>query len=149
MYELFKTLHVLSAAAWVGGALLLVVMERMVHRAQEPAAVVALAGLGERTGNRFFAPVAGVVLLSGLGTVLAGGYGFEEPWIVAGIVGVISGSVLGARVLSPLYAQIQEAAASGDEAGLAALRSRLTLWSAFDLSVLVVIVVLMVTRPNL
>lgn len=151
MFELLKTIHVLAAAAWLGGAAIELAMGAAARRAATPQQTAAVAALGERMGAGFYSPAAVMVLLSGIGTVLVAGYGFEELWIILGFVGVVGGSILGARGIGPLEGQIAEvaAAATVDEERLAALWKRLRTLAMVDVALLAAIVAVMVFRPTL
>ena len=150
MYDLLKTIHVLAAAAWFGGALMLLVLEGAVYRAAGPGPTAALAGRAAKASTALFMPASIVVLLSGIGTVLVGGIGFEQPWILAGLLGVVGGAITGARFLAPLNTQIAEVADAPevDVARLDALRVRLRAVSLADVAILVVVIALMVWKPT-
>ena len=148
-YALFRVVHVVVAVFWVGGGLLLTILGLKAERAQDPNEVVTLARWAAWVGERLFAPAGGVVLLAGIALMINTDWGWGKFWVVVGLIGYAATMVTGMRFLSP---QAKRIADLSEEKGptapetLAAIR-RILLIARFDVAVLVLVVIDMVTKP--
>jgi uncharacterized membrane protein len=149
LYGILQFVHVTAAVLWVGGATLFHLLGERVFVSDDPARVQAYLDDAEHLSKRFFMPASISVLLFGIITTIKGDIGFEEPWIVGGIAGIVVSIGLGAGLIGPTSARLgQRMATSGldDEirAGLMKIRN----FSRMDLVILLVVVFLMVTKPG-
>ncbi len=148
-YALFKTVHVVIAVFWVGGGLLLTTLALRAERATDPNEIVSVARQAAFAGEKIFAPAGLVVLVMGIAMMANTNWGWGHFWIVAGLLGYASTFAVGVGVLSPLSKKI---AASAEQNGpthpeTLALIDRILLVARFDVSVLLLVVVDMVTKP--
>jgi len=148
-YSLFKMIHVVLAVFWVGGGLLLVTLAFRAQIANDSNEIVTIARQAAFVGERLFAPAGLVVFLMGIAMMINTNWGWGHFWVVFGLLGYVATFGIGIGVLSPLAKQI---AASADEHGptapqTLALIDRLLLIARFDIAVLVLVVVDMVTKP--
>lgn len=145
LYNSLKFIHVLAVVAWVGGAVMLVLLGGRAHRAG-PTRLAPVARLGSQMGG-FFGPVSGVAFVAGVIMVLTtDGLDFEEAWITIGIVVFLVSAVLGARMIGPRWEALADAADSGDTTAIDTARGRLTLVTMVDLTLLTVAIAAMVFK---
>lgn len=148
-YDILQFIHVAAAVLWVGGATLFHLIGERAAASDDPARVQALLNDSEHLAKKFFMPASLTVLIFGIITTINGDIGFEEPWIVGAIVGIIVSIVIGAGIIGPTSAKLaarMQTSGLDDEvrAGLNKIRNM----SRIDLVILFVIVFLMVTKPN-
>jgi uncharacterized membrane protein len=98
--------------------------------------------------SRFANPAYIVVLLTGIGMVLTGAFSFTTGWILAAIGLYVAVAVIGITVFAPAMRR-QLAEAERDPASDAYRRAagRTTALGLLTIALVVVIVVLMVTKP--
>lgn len=144
MFLLAKWMHVLSAALWFGGGVVLLVLYGRLGRG-DPGFARALAARIAPLGSTYFGPLGGLTLVTGLWAVGSGGYSFLEPFVIVGYGGVLVSSLLGARGAG---ATAEAIAAAPSEAEVPALQRRLMAFAATDAAVLALVVGAMVTKPG-
>jgi uncharacterized membrane protein len=104
---------------------------------------------GIRRLDNFIATPAYVVLaVTGVLMVLSGAFSFQTGWIIAAIVLYVIVVILGIALYAPaLKRQIAEAEADPTSSAYAAAASRTNLFGIITTATVLVIVVLMVTKP--
>lgn len=150
-YELFKLLHVLGAAAWVGGGIALFLTTRQLAIAGEHEGLLAVVRQSQAIGNRLFMPAALVTIVFGVLLVATEHtFAFTDLWILLGFGGVILSGVIVMAFAGPVEQRIPELAAQhgADSPEVAAATRRVLAASAADLAVLVAVVAVMVTQPG-
>ncbi len=148
-YAVFKAIHVVVAVYWVGGGLLLTTLALRAQRSNDPNEVVSIARLAAFAGEKIFAPAGLVVFLMGIAMMINTDWGWGHFWVVAGLIGYAATFGVGVGVLSPLSKQIAASAESNGpthETTLA-LIDRILLVARFDVAVLALVIVDMVTKP--
>lgn len=149
LYKLLLFVHVLAAAAWVGGALILKIQsDRALKSDPDRAAELALET--ERVGTSVLMPASIVLLIAGLWMVFEGDWGFGPLWVKLGLGIYVVSAVAGAVFLGPLYKQVGQLRAergSGD-ADLTARLQRISKLSWIDLGLLVAAVYVMTVKPG-
>lgn len=110
-YKVLKTLHVLAAVTWVGGALSFNILATRLRRANDPGALARVAREVEVIGNTIFLPASLVVLALGVWMVAISGWNFEDLWIGIGIAGVVATAITGSLVIGPRLKRIGQAMA--------------------------------------
>ena len=152
LFEIYKTLHVLGAAAWVGGAAMVQVQAAKVRASGDAQRMVTFADEQEVIGKKYFAPVSGLTAVLGILTMieLYGVDGFKETWIIIGIALFVLTSVVGATFLGPESGRLRDLVASKglEDAEVQRRLDRITLVSRVDLLVLVLLVTDMVIKPG-
>jgi uncharacterized membrane protein len=148
-YALFRTVHVAVAVFWVGGGLLITVLGLRAETSDDPREIVTLARWAGWVGQRLFAPAGGIVLLAGIAMMINTNWGWGKFWVDLGLVGYAATMVTGMRFLSPQakrIAELSEAKGPTAPETLEAIR-RILLIARFDVAVLIVVVIDMVTKP--
>lgn len=149
-YELLKTIHVLFAVIWVGGAATSQILATRLARANEPGRMAAFAKDIEFVGTRVFMPASLLVLGAGIWMVADSGWSFTDLWIVFGLIGIAFSATVGAAFLGPESGRIGrliEAKGPADTEVIARL-DRIFLVSRVELVILLLIVVNMVVKPG-
>ena len=143
-FLLLKLIHVLSAIVAVGSNVTYVIWLRTAEREH-----VAFAIRGVRRLDRTLAnPGYGLLLVTGVLMVLAGGYSFTQHWIELAIGLYVLVAVLGIAVFAPaIRRQLAEAETDPTSAAYRAASRRTNTLGLLTTAVVVVIVFLMVTKP--
>jgi uncharacterized membrane protein len=98
--------------------------------------------------NRIANPAYIVVLITGIGMVLAGAYSFTTGWILAAIAIYVAVAVIGIVLFGPaLRRQLDEAERDPASEAYEAAARRSTRLGVLTTALVLVIVVLMVTKP--
>jgi uncharacterized membrane protein len=82
--ELLNAVHILAAAVWLGGGVMLQVLLGRARRSTDPARLSATLSDAAWVGNSVFAPAALVLFIAGFGLVGQGEWDWK-PWIFFGI----------------------------------------------------------------
>jgi uncharacterized membrane protein len=148
-YSLFKAVHVLFAVIWVGGGVSIMINAIRAQTARDPEGIVTVAKQAAFMGEKVFAPVGLVTFLMGIAMMINTSWGWGHFWIVAGLIGYASTFIVGIAILSPLAKKID---ASAEQNGpthpeTMALIERIMLIARFDVAVLMLVVLDMVTKP--
>lgn len=150
LYELFKTIHVVAAVAWVGGVILSQVNAALAFSSGEQARILGFIRIQGWLGQRYFAPASGILILAGVAMVIESGWEFADLWIVIGIALWLSSSVIGAAFLGPrserLTADIEQK--GWDDPGVQALAKQVGLLARVDMVILLLVVIDMVVKPG-
>lgn len=148
-YSLFKAIHVGVAVFWVGGGLLLVTLAFRAQRQNDPNEIVMIARQAAFVGEKLFAPAGLIVLVMGIAMMVNTNWGWGHFWIVFGLLGYAATFAVGIGVLSPLAKQIGASAEQNGPTALEtlALIDRILLIARFDIAVLLLVVIDMVTKP--
>jgi hypothetical protein len=147
LYDFLKFLHVSFAIAWVGGGLMLTILAEFALRSKIPGRAAEFAREAGLIGQRFFAPLALLVLGLGFWLIHEGQIGYPT-WIVVGLVGFGLSFVVGVAFLGPQAKQLAkliEANGPDDPAVRAKVR-RIVGISRVDLVILFTVVFFMVTK---
>jgi uncharacterized membrane protein len=149
LYDILQYVHVAAAVVWVGGATLFHIIGERAVASNDAARVQALLTDSEHLAKRFFMPASVTVLVFGIVTTINGDIGFEEPWIVGGIAGIVLSIVIGAGMIGPTSARLaQRMPTSGLDDEIRAGLNKIRNLSRIDLLILFVVVFLMVTKPS-
>ena len=150
LYEILLFVHVLAAMIWVGGATMFHVMVERAAAADDPLRIKGLMGDAEHLAKTYFIPSTITVLVIGIWLVLEGSWGFDEPFVLGGIAGIVITTVVGAGVLGPtsmrIAARITEV--GGLDQDIRDRIAKLRNVSRADLLLLAIIVFLMTTKPG-
>lgn len=149
LQELLLFVHVLAAAVWVGGSVMLKVQSGRALKA-DPNRAAELALETSQVGTALLMPASIVLLIAGLWLVFEGDYGFEPLWVKLGLGIYVVSAVAGAAFLGPLYKQVGELRAErgpGD-AGVQQRLQRISMVSNIDLVLLVAAIFVMTVKPG-
>ena len=149
VYEWLKSLHVLMAIVWVGGAIVLQVLAVRTMRANDPERLRVFAGEIEFVGTRIFTPASLILLILGIIMVIDR-WAFEQFWIIAAIAMFAFSFVSGAFYLGPNSAKLRKMYESegATAAGAPELIRKLFVVSRIELVLMVLIVFDMVLKPG-
>lgn len=151
VYNLFKTLHVISVIVWLGGLVGVAVINARIAGEGDRAAMASLAEASRFFGSRIVGPAAGLTLIAGLVMVAVGDLPFTSLWILWGLGGLVVSMALGATVIRRTGDDLtaRSASADADPAEIGALQRRLRGLNVLNLLILFSAVVAMVFKPNL
>jgi uncharacterized membrane protein len=146
VHNVLLFIHILAAATWLGAnATQIVVNPIMQKTGGAPAA--AWMRQTVRMGVVLYTPAAVVALITGFWMVFREPqYQFEQFFVALGIITVIVGGVLGARIFGPLGRKAADLHESGDEQGAAAVQSRLAMWGYLDTALVALTIYAMVSK---
>jgi uncharacterized membrane protein len=148
-YALFKAGHVLFAVIWVGGGVSIMIHAIRAQRTYNPEDIVTIAKQAAFMGEKVFAPVGLVTFLLGIAMMINTSWGWGHFWIIAGLIGYASTFIVGVAILSPLAKKIDQSAEKNGPTHpkTIALIERIMLIGRVDVSVLMLVVLDMVTKP--
>lgn len=143
--EILLAIHVVSAAAWIGGVFtLLVLLPRMRAMGHESGASM-VKNMGAMS-NSYFRWFPLLVLISGVWLVLEGSFAFEHVFVILGIGVVVFAFGVGPRVLKPTGMGIVGAHSATDEGPLPGLYQKLQRTLGLIAVLLVTVVIAMLDK---
>src|SRR5688572_14506683 len=149
MSELLLIIHILAAAAWIGGGLLNGFVAPRISRSGLEGAALAWARVASQAGTHYFNPAGLLTALSGIGlVVVSDAYDWSDTFVSIGIAVVIAAGLIGALVHRPGGERIVTALESGDRAAAARDGKRAAIWGAVTIVLLIVAVVVMVLKTG-
>ncbi len=141
-----KLIHVLAAITAVGANLTYTYWLRYAGTDRDRL-VWTMKGI-RRLDNFIATPAYVVLAVTGVLMVVTGAFSFQTGWIIAAIVLYVLVVILGIALYAPaLKQQIAEAEADPTSPAYAAAASRTNLYGIITTATVLVIVVLMVTKP--
>jgi uncharacterized membrane protein len=148
-YALFRVAHVVVAVFWVGGGVLLTVLGLRAERSTDPTEMATVVRQAAFVGEKLFAPAGGIVFLMGVAMMINIDWGWGKFWVVVGLLGYALTFVTGVAVLSPLAKKIDTLIAEkgADAPETQAAIQRILLAARVDVTVLLLVVADMVTKP--
>ncbi|HET9201643.1 MAG TPA: hypothetical protein VFP67_00720 [Acidimicrobiia bacterium] len=149
MTELLLIVHILAAAAWIGGSFLTGFIAPRMARSGSEGAVLGWARVAAEAGVKYFNPAGILTALSGIGLVLTSDiYEWSDAFVSIGLGVVIAAALIGALVHRPGGEKMISALESGDRATAAAEGKRAAIWGAITAVLLIVAVVVMVLKTG-
>jgi uncharacterized membrane protein len=147
--NVLKFFHILFAATWVGGG---VMLHFLLYRAAKvgPEAMGTFNEMAEWTSNHVFMPSSFLTLGFGIATVAVGGYDWGAPWIGIGFTGFIISAILGMAVLGPTSKKMKTLVADRgpNDPVVAHLARRMSTVGKIDTLILIIVVAAMVFKPS-
>jgi uncharacterized membrane protein len=149
-YTWLKSIHVLAAVIWVGGAGTLQVFAILANRSSDPRELATFARNASWVGERLFLPSSLVLVVFGAWAVHEGGLSYSQTWLWLGVLVFAASFVVGAGFLGPEGNRIAKAIEAGrPESPEARMRiQRIFLVSRIELVFLLLIVLDMVVKPG-
>jgi uncharacterized membrane protein len=149
-YTFFKSVHVVAAVVWVGGAVMIQALAFRITRSGDARRQAEFAKDTEVVGMRLFIPTTWILLLAGIAMMVNLGWSWSQNWIVLGLIAFALSFVVGAGFLGPEGGRI---AAVIDREGPQSLEAqarirRILLVSRCELVVLITVIVNMVVKPT-
>jgi uncharacterized membrane protein len=148
-FALFKAVHVTFALLWVGGGLTLTILAIVAERSGDAADITTIARQAAFVGERVFAPAGLIVFAMGIAMMINTDFGWGSFWVIVGLIGYATTFVTGIAVLSPMtkrIAVLAEERGPTDPEALALIR-RVMFIVRFDVALLLVVVLDMITKP--
>lgn len=148
-YTFFKSLHVVAAVLWVGGAFVIQAYAFRILRSNDARRTADFAKDTEIVSMRVFMPTTWVLMLAAIGMMLNLDLTWGQNWVVLGLISWTLSFVVGAGFLGPESGRIAKIVESGgpeSPAAQARIR-RILLVSRLELVILLTVVVNMVVKP--
>jgi uncharacterized membrane protein len=148
-YTFFKSVHVVAAVIWVGGALMIQAFALRILRTRDARRMAEFAKDSEVIGMRIFIPATWLLLLAAIGMMLNLDLSWGQNWIVFSLIAWALSFVVGAGFLGPESGRIAAIIErEGPESPAAQARiSRILLISRCEVVILLAVVVNMVVKP--
>ena len=89
MYNTLKFIHIVSVIVWIGGMIMLTVLNGRLAKSGPPEAVRALGQQSGALSMTLFLLAVLLTVISGIGLVQVGRLGFGQKWILWGIIGAV------------------------------------------------------------
>ncbi|WP_217914721.1 DUF2269 family protein [Miltoncostaea marina] len=151
LYELLVIVHVLAAALWIGGGVMMTLLAGRAWASRDDERVVELSRMGDFVGTRMFAPATLLLLGAGVWAVAEGSWDWGDAWVSIGFAGWLAGVLIAMAWHNTEGRRIRDAVGDGGAAGPRARRVA-TIGMAvglFEIAVLVVVVWAMVAKPGI
>jgi uncharacterized membrane protein len=149
-YTFFKSIHVITAVIWVGGAAMIQAYAFRILRTGDGKRQAEFAKDTEIIGMRVFVPSSIVLFLAAIALMANGNWSWGQNWTVLGLVAFALSFVVGAGFLGPeggRIAQILEKEGPESPEAQRRIRRILTI-SRAELVVLLTVIVDMVVKPT-
>jgi uncharacterized membrane protein len=148
-YSLFKSIHVIAAVIWIGGAAMIQAYAFRILRTGDGRRQADFSKDTEVVGMRVFVPASLILFLAAIAMMVNLDWSWNQNWIVLGVIAFGLSFVLGAGFLGPeggRIAELIEREGPGSPAVQARIRRILTI-SRCELIVLLTVIVNMVVKP--
>jgi uncharacterized membrane protein len=148
-YTFFKSLHVVAAALWVGGAFIIQAYAFRILRSNDARRTADFAKDTEIVSMRVFIPTTWILLLAAIGMMVNLDLTWGQNWVVLGLISWALSFAVGAGFLGPESGRISKIVESeGPESPAAQARiRRILLVSRLELVILLTVIVNMVVKP--
>lgn len=137
-------LHIIGAAGWLGGGLYAAYTYSTLAKA-EPAAAGPALGRLKKVEDRYFGPVSGLVLLSGIGLVLTSdAFGWGDTFVLIGLGAFLVSGLLNGTLFKNATDRLVEASSTGS-----GVTEALRFWQrgvVVDVVILLVVIWAMVSK---
>jgi uncharacterized membrane protein len=149
-YTFFKSVHVVTAAVWFGGALMIQALAFRIVRTGDARRQAEFSKDTEIVGMRVFIPATWILLLAGIAMMINLDWSWGQNWIVFGLIAFALSFAVGAGFLGPeggRIAAIIEREGPASPAAQARIRRILTI-SRCELVILATVIANMVVKPT-
>ena len=148
-YLVFKMLHVGAAVVWVGGGLFIAIIAVLAELADDDEQLIQIGHWAENVAGRLFPVMSFAVLGFGIGMTVNGSIGYNQFWIIFGLVAWALSAATGILFLGPESKRLNRAAAElGPKAPEVQARlRRILLVARVDVAFMFLIVFDMVAKP--
>jgi uncharacterized membrane protein len=148
-YTVFKMFHVGAAVIWVGGGIFITICALLAELSNDDDQLLAIGHWAEVVAGRLFPIMSFLVLGFGIGMIENLNWGWDQFWIVFGLVAWALSAATGILFLGPEAKRLNAVAAEhGPKSPQAQARlRRILLVARVDVAILFVIVLDMVAKP--
>jgi uncharacterized membrane protein len=149
-YTFFKSVHVVAAVIWVGGAAMIQAFAFRIVRTGDGRRQAEFSKDTEVVGMRVFIPAALVLLAAGIGMMVNLDWSWSQNWIILGLIAFALSLALGAGFLGPEGGRLAELIEQQgpDTAAVKARIRRILMVSRCELVVLLTVIWNMVVKPT-
>ena len=149
-YRILLFVHVMSVIGWLGAGIVFQVLSERAVGLRDERRIRALLTMGDDLGPVYFGIVTVLVLLTGLGMVFDGDWGFGEPFVIGGLAGIVASGALGGAVIGPTSKRAQAAFQEGGVVTpeITDMLARVRNFGRLDLALMIVVVFLMTYKPG-
>jgi uncharacterized membrane protein len=149
-YELLNFVHILAAAVWVGGGIMLQILLGRARRSTDPARLRDAMTDAAWVGNRVFAPASLVLMIAGFGLIGQGKWDWDA-WILFGIAVWAFSFLIGVGFYGRAATQISELLADHpvDAPPVRDGVRRYFMVSGIETTLLILVIADMVVKPGL
>jgi uncharacterized membrane protein len=148
-YFVFKMLHVGAAVVWVGGGMFIAICAVLAELARDDDQLLQIGHWAETVAGRLFPLMSFVVLGFGIAMTAKGDIGYDQFWVLFGLVAWALSAATGILFLGPEAKRLNRAAAThgvkSDE--VQARLQRILLILRVDVALMFLIVFDMVAKP--
>ncbi|TML93083.1 MAG: DUF2269 family protein [Actinobacteria bacterium] len=149
-YTFFKSIHVITAVIWIGGAAMIQAYAFRIIRTGDGKRQADFAKDTEVVGMRVFVPASLILVLAAIGMMINGSWPWGQNWTVLGLIAFVLSFGIGAGFLGPeggRIAEVIEKEGPDSPAAQARIRRILTV-SRCELIVLLTVIWSMVVKPT-
>jgi uncharacterized membrane protein len=148
-YTFFKSIHVITAVIWVGGAAMIQAFAFRILRTGDGKRQADFAKDAEVIGMRVFIPASLILFLAAIAMMVNLDWSWSQNWIVLGVIAFGLSFALGAGFIGPESGRIAELIEKQgpDSPAVQARIRRILMISRCELVVLVIVIVNMVVKP--
>jgi hypothetical protein len=148
-YSVFEMIHVGAAVVWVGGGLFLTICAVLAELADDDAQLLQVGHWADRVASKLFPLMSFVVLGFGFAMTANADIGYDQFWILFGLIAWAASAATGILYLTPESKRLTAAmVARGPEDPEVQTRlRRVLLVVRFDVALLFLIVFDMVVKP--
>jgi uncharacterized membrane protein len=149
-YSFFKSVHIVAAAIWIGGAAMIQALAFRIVRTGDARRQADFARDTEIVGMRVFIPTTWILLLAGIGMMVNLHWSWGQNWIVFGLIAFAVSFAVGAGFLGPEGGRIAALIEKEGPSSLAAQARirRILVVSRCELIVLIAVLFNMVVKPT-
>ncbi|HVL89920.1 MAG TPA: DUF2269 family protein [Actinomycetota bacterium] len=149
LYKILLFVHVTGVVFWVGAGGAFQIMAERVAK-MDSSRVKAFIQTGSLVPSAYFGILTAVVLVSGVWMVVDSGIGFEQPFVVAGVVGLIASGAIGGAVMGKTSASLYTLVASPnfDEKVMNAGVAKMRTFGRLDLAIMLFVIYMMTVKPG-
>jgi uncharacterized membrane protein len=148
-YFVFKMLHVGAAVVWVGGGIFLTIIALLAELANDDDQLLQIGYWAETVAGRLFPVMSFVVLGFGFAMTANGNIGYNQFWLIFGLVAWGLSAATGILFLGPESKRLNRAAAEHGPRSpqVRARLRRILLVARVDVALMFLIVLDMVVKP--
>jgi uncharacterized membrane protein len=148
-YVVFKMIHVGAAVIWVGGGLFIAMCAVVAELANDDAQLLQIGRLADQVAAKVFPLMSFVVLGFGIAMTANGDIGYNQFWIIFGLVAWVASAGTGILFLTPETKRLTKAMTERgpEDPEVQSRLRRIMLVLRFDTVLMFLIVLDMVAKP--